>query len=81
MSYFLEMKGFLPYVAKRSYNARYIYHPEDRNCNWKRRVGGYQTENRKNMQVFLACESILHRLNYEGKDIFRILQWTLVQRL
>ena len=44
MSYLIQMRGFLQYVAERNYDARYIYHLEDKIYNWRQRVGQLETK-------------------------------------
>ena len=47
MSYLLQMREFLQYVAERNYDARYIYSLEDKSYNWRQHAGESQNGSRK----------------------------------
>ena len=46
------MREFSQDVKGRNYDARYIYHLEDRICNWKQHVEESQIGSRKSMQMW-----------------------------
>ena len=86
MSYVLQIKGFWQYVVKQNYDARYICHLEDRNCNWRQRAGESQTESRRSMQMcwikticrdFSYLQEYCYIFDYEVKDVFRHIAMNL----
>ena len=52
MCYWLLMREFSQDVKGRNYDSRYIYHLEDRICNWKQHVEDSQTVSKKSMQMW-----------------------------
>ena len=62
----LLMREFSQDVKRRNYDARYIYHLEDRICNWKQHVEETQIGSRKSIQMWERWDH-LHRFFLVGR--------------
>ena len=51
MSYLLQMREFLQYVAERNYDARCNYRLEGKSYNWRQHAGESQIGSRMNKQM------------------------------